>query len=131
MIVDDPKHVRAALEKAMGDLLEGRAPGPLTGIRVVELAGVKRHRLTHDNADLNQQFQQRAREINQSKPEVERLRNQLIEERERSRRIASERDELARRVQNYATALLIVSEERDQLRSRQEDLGNVTRLHER
>lgn len=38
MTEKDP--IRQALEQAMDDLLEGRVPGPLTGLRLVELAGV-------------------------------------------------------------------------------------------
>lgn len=121
----DPGQVRTALQQAMDDLLEGRSPGPLTGLRLVELAGVKRHRLTHDNADLNRQFQQRARELNRNKPEVEGLRSQLAIERERNARLVAEREELRGRVQNYANALLTISEERDELISQLQDLPNV------
>lgn len=127
----DPGQVRVALEKAMEDLIEGRSPGPLTGVRLVELAGVKRHRLTHDNADLAQEFQRRAKELNRNKPEVEGLRAQLADERERNRRLVAERDELSRRIQNYATALLILSEDRDELMGQLEDLRNVTPIYKR
>lgn len=110
----------------MDNLLEGRVPGPLTGVRLAELAGVKRHRLTHDNADLNKIFQKRAREINRCNPEVERLRSQLTDERQRNKRIVQERDKLKRGIESYATALLNVTEERDRLRNLVEDLSAVT-----
>ncbi|MDP9985906.1 hypothetical protein AB0333_06415 [Citricoccus sp. NPDC079358] len=124
----DPNTIREALQKAADDLLEGRATGPLTGVRLAELAGVKRHRLTHDNPDINAAFQERAREINRSKPEVDALRTQLAYERERASRLAQERDALARQLRNYATALLAVTEERDRLLDRLQTSSNVTLL---
>ncbi|MEA5456527.1 hypothetical protein SPF06_17510 [Sinomonas sp. JGH33] len=124
----DPETIRKALRKAADDLLEGRAAGPLTGVRLAELAGVKRHRLTHDNPDINTAFQQRAREINLSKPEVDRLRSQLAHERERGGRLALERDTLARQLRNYAVALLAVTEERDRLLDRLRASSKVTPL---
>lgn len=112
---NDPTAIREALEAAATDLLEGRATGPLTGVRLAELAGVKRHRLTHDNADLNREFQRRAAELNRSKPEVDRLREQLRHERERNSRLVAENQDLHDQLNNYAAALLSVVEERDAL----------------
>ena len=51
-LLSDAAEIRAALLQASEDLLEGRLPGPLTGVRLAEAAGVKRHRLTHDNRDI-------------------------------------------------------------------------------
>ncbi|MCH6472436.1 hypothetical protein [Sinomonas terrae] len=107
---------RTALRQAMEDLLEGRVPGPLTGLRLIEVAGVKRHRLTHDNPDLNREFQVRARELNRTKPEVDRVRSLLDAEKARNARLASENRELAKRLEAYATALLDLVEERESLR---------------
>jgi predicted nuclease with TOPRIM domain len=121
----DSARIRAALQKAADDLLEGRVPGPLTGMRLVELANVKRHRLTHDNPDINRSFQQRAREINRSKPEVESLRDQLAHERERTKRLSQERDSLAEELRNYATVLMMVTNERDQLLEQLQTNGNL------
>lgn len=126
MIEKEQQATREALLRASADLLDGVVPGPLTGIRLVELAGVKRHRLTHDNPDINSEFQRRARQINQTKPEVERLRAFLAQERETRRRVTNERDELRARVQAYATALLALTEERDRLMRTLETRGNVT-----
>lgn len=109
------EETRAALQQASDDLLQGRVAGPLTGIRLAELAGVKRHRLTLDNPDINAAFQRRAREINRTKPEVEALRKKLSEELERNKRLVGERDDLAARLNQYATALLLVTDERDSL----------------
>ena len=111
----DSASIRVALQKAADDLLEGRVPGPLTGVRLIEVADVKRHRLTHDNPDINLSFQKRAREINRSKPEVESLRDQLAHELERAKRLSRERDALTEQLRNYATSLMIVINERDQL----------------
>lgn len=125
----DTNTIREALQKAADDLLEGRAAGPLTGVRLAELAGVKRHRLTLDNPDINAAFQERARQINRSKPEVDALRTQLASERERAARLAQERDALARQLCDYASALLVVTEERDHLLDRLQASSNVTPLH--
>lgn len=111
--------VREALRKAKDDLLEGRVPGPLTGLRLAEIAGVKRHRLTHDNPDINDEFQRRARELNRTKPEVESLRAQLTAERERNKKLVAERDLLDRRLKAYASTLLSMIEEREQLTNNQ------------
>lgn len=53
---------------------------------------MKRHRFTHDNPDINTEFQRRARKLNGSKPEVEALRAQLPAERERNKKLVAERD---------------------------------------
>ncbi|HEY8700161.1 MAG TPA: hypothetical protein VIM08_04220 [Arthrobacter sp.] len=116
MTTPEKEQIRHALERAMDDLLEGRVPGPLTGLRLVELAGVKRHRLTHDNRDLNLEFQERATELNRTKPEVESLRKLLSDERERNTRLTAANRDLDKRLKAYATALLDVLEERDSLR---------------
>ncbi|MEO5320790.1 hypothetical protein PV761_19640 [Arthrobacter sp. CC3] len=116
MTATEKEKVRQCLERAMDDLLEGRVPGPLTGLRLVELAGVKRHRLTHDNPDINAKFQERARQLNRTKPEVESLRKLLSDERERNARLTAANRDLEKRLKAYATALLDVLEERDSLR---------------
>ncbi|GAP60824.1 hypothetical protein AHiyo1_44200 [Arthrobacter sp. Hiyo1] len=116
MTEPEKDRAREALERAMDDLLEGRVPGPLTGLRLVELAGVKRHRLTHDNPDLNLEFQERARQLNRIKPEVESLRKLLFDERERNAGLVAANRGLDKRLKSYATALLDVLEERDSLR---------------
>ena len=108
--------IRQALERSMDDLLDGRVPGPLTSLRLVELAGVKRHRLTHDNPDISSRFQERARELNRTKPEVENLRKALADEKERNARLTAANCDLDKRLKTYATALLDVLEERDSLR---------------
>ncbi|QIV87442.1 hypothetical protein [Glutamicibacter mishrai] len=126
---NDSASIRAALQKAADDLLEGRVPGPLTGVRLIELAGVKRHRLTHDNPDINLSFQKRAREINRSKPEVESLRDQLAHELERAKRLSRERDALTEQLRNYATALVMVTNERDQLLEQLQVNGNIVPIN--
>ncbi|MEA5456792.1 hypothetical protein SPF06_18875 [Sinomonas sp. JGH33] len=123
-----PEDIREALQKAADDLLEGRAPGPLTGVRLAELAGVKRHRLTHDNPDINEAFRERARQINRTKPEVETLRNQLALERERTARLSRERHTLAAQLRNYAAALVAVTDERDQLLTQLGDMNKIAPL---
>jgi hypothetical protein len=104
MTTPEKEQTRQAIERAMDDLLEGRVPGPLTGLRLVELAGVKRHRLTHDNADRNNDFQERARELNRTKPEVESLRMALSDERERNARLTAANRDLDKRLKAYANA---------------------------
>lgn len=125
----DSASIRTALQKAADDLLEGRVPGPLTGIRLIELADVKRHRLTHDNPDINLSFQKRAREINRSKPEVESLRDQLAHELERAKRLSQERDALTEQLRNYATTLMLVTNERDQLLEQLQVNGNIVPIN--
>jgi len=138
MTTTDPGSIRAALQQAKDDLLEGRVPGPLTSTRLVELAGVKRHRLTHDNPDINDEFQRRARALNRTKPEVDRLRANLDAERERNTRLVTERDTLDHRLKAYATTLLGLLEERDKLFEERDQLlealsaaSNVTALPNR
>ena len=125
MTNSEAEQARRALQQASDDLLEGRVPGPLTGLRLVELAGVKRHRLTHDNADINAAFQERARALNRTKPEVDQLRSRLSQEIARNSRLKSELTELATRVNNYAAALALVLDERDQLREALNDQQSV------
>lgn len=122
---------RSALMRAADDLLEGRIPGPLTGIRLVEAAGVKRHRLTHDNPDINADFQKRARAINQHKPEIDRLRAARDAQHARATRLASENSALTTRLTAYAAAILVLTEERDKLRANLEASANVTPIPRR
>ncbi|MEV8183408.1 hypothetical protein [Specibacter sp. NPDC078692] len=129
MKTTDSASIRAALQKAADDLLEGRVPGPLTGVRLIELADVKRHRLTHDNPDINLSFQKRAREINRSKPEVESLRDRLAHEVERAKRLSRERDTLTEQLRNYAAALMMVTNERDQLLEQLQSNGNIVPIN--
>ena len=128
MTTAETESIRSALQQAKDDLLEGRVPGPLTSTRLVELAGVKRHRLTHDNPDINEEFQRRARALNRTKPEVDRLRANLDAERERNKRLVAERDTLDQRLKAYATALYASLEERDRLIEALKSKGNVTDL---
>lgn len=106
---------REALARASEDLLQGRVPGPLTGQRLAELAGVKRHRLTHDNPDINAEFQERARELNRSRPEVEALRVRLQKEKDRSGRLVVERDQARKTVKVYAETIRGLLDERELL----------------
>ncbi|MBT2513154.1 hypothetical protein [Arthrobacter sp. ISL-30] len=126
----EQEQTRQALERAMDDLLDGRVPGPLTGLRLVELAGVKRHRLTHDNPNINARFQERARELNRTKPEVDSLRMALTDERQRNARLTAANRDLDKRLKAYANALLDVLEERGSLRdslSRREGVIPISR----
>lgn len=92
MTTTETESIRSALQQAKDDLLDGRVPGPLTSTRLVDLAGVKRHRLTHDNPDINDEFQRRARALNRTKPEVDRIRANLDAERHRNKRLVAERE---------------------------------------
>lgn len=130
-MTENTNEVRAALQRAADDLIEGRVPGPLTGVRLVDVAGVKRHRLTHDNPDINASFQERARALNRTKPEVDLLRARLAKESERNHRLSTEVKELGQRVKNYATALLTVVDERDKLREALNELHGVVKLPKR
>lgn len=64
--------------------LNGDVPGPLTGLRLAEVAGVKRHRLTHDNPDIAQSLKDRARQLNRHQPEVQRLQDELTKRKARN-----------------------------------------------
>ena len=117
--------IREALASAMTDLLEGNLPGPLTQTRLVELAQervgadyqILRHRLTHDNPDINAEFQERKRNLNRTKPEVDRLRQLLADEKTRNARVVAENCELKGRLQAYASTLSVLVDERDNLRA--------------
>lgn len=128
MTETETESIRSALLQAKDDLLEGRVPGPLTSTRLVELAGVKRHRLTHDNPDVNDEFQRRARALNLTKPEVDRLCANLDAERERNKRLVAERDTLDQRLKAYSTALLGLLEERERLLEALSSGNNVIAL---
>lgn len=123
--------IRTALQRAADDLLEGRIPGPLTGVRLAEAAGVKRHRLTHDNADINVAFQERARSLNHHKPDVERLRAALAAEKSRRRHLTQENAVLVERLSAYASVIMALTEERDQLRMVAASPKNLTAIRTR
>lgn len=112
---EENQTIRLELQKAMDSLLNGDVPGPLTGVRLVEIAGVKRHRLTHDNPDLNREFQRRSRELNRTKPEVDILRAKLERQRVRNTELASQNRIMTARANSYADAILHVVQERDAL----------------
>lgn len=128
--VDESASIRERLRVAAEDLLNGRVPGPVTGIRLVEVAGVKRHRLTHDNPDINRMFQERARQLNRAEPVVTDLREKLRTQQERITRLVQEVEELRATVNAYATAIAVVTDERDRLSralSRNEKLAPFSR----
>lgn len=131
MNFDESRRIRLELQKAMDSLLNGDVPGPLTGMRLVEIAGVKRHRLTHDNPDLNQEFQRRSRELNRTKPEVEVLRAKLASEHARNKQLVSENLALTDRVNSYADAIRHVVEERDDLFNELRDQQQVPKITDR
>ncbi|MEV8183290.1 hypothetical protein [Specibacter sp. NPDC078692] len=128
MTASEAEDIRSALQQAKEDLLEGRVPGPLTSLRLVELAKVKRHRLTHDNPDINIEFQRRAKELNRTKPEVDRLRANLEKERTRNKRLVAERDGLDKRLKAYATALNNLLDENSRLLETVQRRTNVTSI---
>ena len=107
--------IRAALLAASEALLSGEAIGPLTGVRLVELAGTKRHRLTHDNPDIAAAFKERAGNINRTKPEVERLQVRLKEEQARNARLVEEATTLRNRVELYASRIAELTSHREGL----------------
>ncbi|MCH8560288.1 hypothetical protein [Nesterenkonia sp. DZ6] len=82
---------------------------------LAEVAGVKRHRLTHDNPDINSSFQERARELNRRKPELDLVRERLAQERDRSIKSNREIESLTLQLRNYATALSVALDEREEL----------------
>lgn len=114
-MADNPESIRQRLTSAASDLLEGRVPGPLTSVRLVEVANVKRHRLTHDNPDVNAEFQRRAREINRTKPEVDSLRNHLDSERATNAELRQKLVEVTARNNDYAATIIGLLDERDRL----------------
>lgn len=96
-------------------LLSGEAVGPLTGIRPAELAGVKRHRLVHDNPDIAAAFKQRAAATNRTKPEVDALQKNLKIEKSRNCRLVQENFELRTRLELYASRIAEHVSDRDKL----------------
>jgi regulator of replication initiation timing len=103
--VNTRQAAREALLAAAEQLLNGDVPGPLTGLRLAEVAGVKRHRLTHDNPDIGQSFKDRARQLNRHKPEVERLQDELAKRKTRNTALFRENQELQDRLEAYATRI--------------------------
>jgi hypothetical protein len=122
------EEAREALLAAAEALLSGDAPGPLTGLRLVELAGVKRHRLTHDNPDIAKDFSERARELNRTKPQVDALRARLSDEKSRNSRLAAEVSVLSARLELYASRIDRLTVERDGLLDALDSKSNVTAI---
>lgn len=119
---------REALLAAAEQLLNGDVPGPLTGLRLTEVAGVKRHRLTHDNPDIAQSFKDRARQLNRHKPEVERLQDELAKRKARNSALFTENQELKDRIEAYATRIDELVTERAQLLEAMEGASKVASI---
>lgn len=119
---------REALVIAAEQLLNGDVPGPMTGLRLAEVAGVKRHRLTHDNPDIAESFRDRARQLNRHKPEVERLQDELAKRKTRNTALYRENQELRDRLEAYATRIDELVTERAQLIEAMEHASNVSSL---
>ncbi|MCI0140668.1 hypothetical protein KNN17_03655 [Arthrobacter bambusae] len=119
---------RDALLAAAEQLLNGDVPGPMTGLRLAVVAGVKRHRLTHDNPDIAKSFQDRARQLNRHKPEVERLQDELAKRKARNTALFTENQELKDRVEAYATRIDELVTERALLLEALEGASNVASI---
>jgi chromosome segregation ATPase len=123
--------IRAALLDAAEALLSGDAPGPLTGVRLAELAGVKRHRLTHGNPDIAADFKDRASQVNRHRPEVDRLRKDLERRQKRNAELFVEVSELRERLAKYATRIDELVVERDRLLEELQLASNVSSIPRR
>jgi regulator of replication initiation timing len=119
---------REALLAATEQLLNGDVPGPLTGLRLAEVAGVKRHRLTHDNPDIAQSFKDRVRQLNRHKPEVERLQDELAKRKARNTALFTENQKLKDRIEAYATRIDELVTERAQLLEAMEGASKVASI---
>lgn len=124
----DSDRIRATLLRASEALLNGDEPGPLTGLRLIELAGVKRHRLTHDNPDIAADFKNRAQHLNRSKPEVDKLRSEIGLQRERNSKLVAENRELRTRISHYASRITDLVAERDALLEAFETSQNINAI---
>lgn len=98
---------RLALLDAVEQLISGDQVGPLTGMRLCEVAGVKRHRLTHDNPDIYRDFMRRVGDS----PNAKELRSTVRPS--QSKEIAALRSE----IQLLSTVLYALAEERDRLKA--------------
>lgn len=136
VVTSNSQRIRSALSRSSQELLDGAVVGPLTQGRLIEHAQsflepgivIKRHRLTHENSDINEEFQHRKLELNRTKPEVERLRAQVERAHDRNTKLVRLTDGLQKRLDAYAAALLTVTEERDRLRDALETQTQVPRI---
>lgn len=84
---------RRRIQEAMARLLEGapiRSSGSWTIVTLATEAGVKRGALTHRHKDLQQEFRDRAKALDNISPKEAELKMQVLELREALRRKESE-----------------------------------------
>ena len=107
---------RDQISRAAEALLAGQVPGPLTVVRLAEVAGVKRWRLTHRHPDLMRDFQDRAAHINRENPEILKLRERLSAVDRENRELRARLRDLDDLVARYAQVINELAHECEQLR---------------
>ena len=115
----------------MSDLLGGLVPGPLTVVRLSEVAGLKRWKLTHQHTDLMHMFQTAAGtiRIGEGVSRHDALSASLEAERAKSKALTKEIRRLESVLERYAIVVSELSFELSELQLRTAEGSNVTDIH--
>lgn len=98
---------RDAINKATSMLFAGKVEGPLTVVRLAEVSGLKRWKLTHKHVDLMRAFQAEIGAERSVIADTEAAKAALVEEKMKSRALASNVRRLESILERYA---IVISE---------------------
>ena len=96
---------RDAINEAASMLLAGKVEGPLTVVRLAEVAGLKRWKLTHKHVDLMRAFQAETGAERSVIADTEAAEAALVAEKEKSRALASNIRRLESILERYAIVI--------------------------
>lgn len=120
---------RAAIELATTKLIDGSVEGPLTVVRLAEVAGLKRWKLTHKHTDLMHRFQnQIGMQSTRERLESE-LQTRLDSEVDKNRALAGENRRLNSVLERYVVVISELSFDlTEALKSSKSESSNVLRF---
>ncbi|TFC51560.1 hypothetical protein E3O47_07470 [Cryobacterium sp. TMT2-17-1] len=127
---------RAAIKDATSLLTEGKIDGPLTVVRLAEVAGLKRWKLTHKHVDLMRDFQKAIGAERIPRTETAALVAKLEAERVRSRNLVIKVRRLESILERYAvviselTSELSESEKQSKATPIRQDIPRIPRWSE-
>lgn len=122
---------RDQIRTAIDELVNGAVVGPLTVVRLAEVAGLPRWKLTHRHVDLKEAFQTAVGATPAGRANEERLEERLTAERAANETLRAEVRRLKEHLELYASVIAELASDLSDSQARAELLSNVKTLRPR